>query len=377
MATRKTTTVSKTSRPKPEVTVPTKAIGNTTAKKAHTKADEKSVETPAEKAIGKTTGKATGKIAGKVAGNVTQGTTRRATQKVEKKVEPKTAQKVAEKAPENVPEKTTSTTGKPKASASKAAKLTPHAEKILRAISENKAVELIFLNAGAFAPRNFEPRSLSFDSLEQAWFVWGWDRRYNADRHHRLDTLAEIKLVNGLGRSAQGPFPDHTPPNHIGGWLGGDPITVVALLSKQWSYSVRQAPAPFPTFVVTDAEDGRVRVSFTATDFRAISRWCMQFGDGIQVVEPNRLLEKLKQVGTTWGAKPQASQVPQHTQPPHPTASSKNKHSEPSHNKSEHDSLTEVIKHQASHERHHQKFEEADTKSKPSHQRVEVRVERL
>ena len=188
---------------------------------------------------------------------------------------------------------------------------------VLEAIRTGRAVEFIFADAETNPPRTFEPRQLTFDVFSQAWFAWGWDRRYNAERHHQLELMAEVNLVDGPGRAAQGPFAEGTPANQIGGWRGGEPIPVKALLMKQWIFAVRQAPAPFPDFCMEDVEDGKALVTFTATDLRAISRWCMQFGDGILVQEPQRLADRLKQVAMAWGAKPGAPPPP----PPRPAKS--------------------------------------------------------
>ncbi len=195
----------------------------------------------------------------------------------------------------------------------------PRALQVLDAIRKGCALEFIFANGDANPPRTFEPRMLCYDALSQGWYAWGWDRRYNAERHHRLDLLQEINAVDGLGRAAQGPFKDGTAPNLIGGWLGGEPIQVKAVLMKQWIFAVKQAPPPFPAFQMEDIEDGKAQVAFTATDLRAIARWCMQFGDGIQVLEPQRLVDRIKQVGITWGGKPrQEAEPPRPAPPPQP-----------------------------------------------------------
>jgi hypothetical protein len=191
-----------------------------------------------------------------------------------------------------------------------AAGIPAHAETLLTALRDGRPLEFIFLDGDANPPRTFEPRQLIFDTLAQAWFVWGWDRRYNAERHHRLDALAEVNEVEGMGRSAQGPYKDGTPANLLGGWLGGEPIPVKVTLMKQWIFAVKQAPPAFPEFRITDAEDGKASVSFTATDLRAIARWCMQFGDGIQVQEPQRLVDRIKQAGIAWAGKPAVAAVP-------------------------------------------------------------------
>ena len=207
---------------------------------------------------------------------------------------------------------------KPAAQVAPGEPMGPHARKVHEAIVQGKALEFIFLDADTNPARTFEPRSLAYNALAQAWFVWGWDRRYNAERDHRLDLLQEVNDVEGVGRGAQGPYKEGTPANQIGGWLGGEPIPVKATLMKQWIFAVKQAPPPFPAFSMEDAEDGKALVSFTATDLRAIARWCMQFGDGLQVLEPQRLADRIKQVGVAWGGKPLPAAPP--PPPPQPKA---------------------------------------------------------
>jgi hypothetical protein len=201
--------------------------------------------------------------------------------------------------------------------------LTEPARNVLQAIQEGRAVELLFVDPDANPPRTFEPRQLIFDVFAQGWYVWGWDRRYNAERHHLLSQVAQVNPVEGMGRAAQGPYKDGTPANLVGGWLGGEPIRVRAVLLKQWIFAVRQAPAPFPEFTIEDLEEGKAQVTFTATDLRAITRWVMQFGDGIQILEPQRLLDRVKQVGLAWAGKsaqpappaPAAAQAPKQPAP--------------------------------------------------------------
>lgn len=252
----------------------------------------------------------------------------------------------------------------PKAIANASSLWSGHVEGVLQAIKEGKAIELIFRDAEADPPRTFEPRQLTFDALAQAWFVWGWDRRYNAERHHRLDQMAEINLVDGPGRSAQGPYKEGTPANLIGGWLGGEPIRVKATLQKQWMFAVKQAPPAFPEFKIEDGEDGKATVSFVATDLRAIARWCLQFGEGIQVLEPQRLVDRIKQVGVAWVGKPViAAPAPQPMPRPAPQPAPRPEY------KPEH-----KPEHKSEHRREHGKDRE-ETPKKGS--RVEIRIEKL
>lgn len=249
--------------------------------------------------------------------------------------------------------------------------LPAHALTILGAIQAGKAVELLFVDAEANPPRTFEPRQLSFEALNQAWFVWGWDRRYNAERHHRLDLLAEVNVVEGVGRSAQGPYKEGVPANQIGGWLGGEPIQVKATLLKQWIFAVKQAPAPFPDFTLQDQDEGKALVTFTATDLRAISRWCMQFGDGLQVLEPQRLVDRIKQVGVHWGGKAvQPAPVPKAPPAPRPERAPEGRRHE--HSRRE---ASEPARRETPEPARREIPETATPKVKPG--KVELRIERL
>jgi len=199
--------------------------------------------------------------------------------------------------------------------------ITQNVQTILLAIKENKAVELCFIDTESNQPRTFEPRQLIFDTFAKDWYIWGWDRRYNTERHHLISLIDNINIINGIGRSAQGPYKDDTPANYIGGWIGGESIHVKLVILKQWIFAVRQAPLPFPEFKIEDLEEGRAQVTFTATDLRSIARWVMQFGDGVQILEPQRLVDRIKQVGLSWSNKsvsnhiPKAAQIKQEQRP--------------------------------------------------------------
>ncbi len=252
--------------------------------------------------------------------------------------------------------------------------LTPHAEAILAAIREGRAVEFIFEDADANAPRTFEPRQLLFDALSRAWFAWGWDRRYNAERFHRLDLLAEVNAVEGVGRSAQGPYKEGTPGNLIGGWLGGDAIPVKVILHKQWVFAVKQAPPAFPEFKIEEKEEGKAQVSFTATDLRAIARWAMQFGDGITVMEPARLVDRIRQAALAWGAKlpapnAKASPAPAPSAPRQESRHHESKSHEPRHHEPRH--------HEPRHSDDSRRREHGEDRAPKQSQQVEIRLERL
>ncbi len=261
------------------------------------------------------------------------------------------------------------------------AAISGHLGTALHAVKAGQAIELIFTDAEANPPRTFEPRQLIFDTLTQAWYVWGWDRRYNAERHHRIDQMVEVNLVEGPGRSAQGPYKEGTPPNLIGGWLGGEPIPVKVTLLKQWIFAVKQAPPAFPEFKIEDGEDGKAIVSFVATDLRAIARWCLQFGEGIQILEPQRLVDRVKQVGVVWAGKPVAA-VPAPALAPKaqsaPRAEHRGERTERS-ERSEHRPEAKAEprpEHRSERHREHTKDREDAPKKGPA-PKVEIRIERL
>ncbi len=301
------------------------AVTRTPRKKTETAGTPKAAKAPAKKAVAVAAPVETveekpvrGKAAAKKAGPVAEAKPARKAKAAV--IEEAPAEPVAAAAPEAAPEPASK---RPRAAArrepaAEASLLPPSAAAILAAIQEGRALEFIFADAEANAPRTFEPRQLTFDALSQAWYVWGWDRRYNAERHHRLDLLAEVNPVEGVGRAAQGPYAEGTPANQIGGWLGGEPIAVKATLMKQWVFAVKQAPPAFPHFRMEEQADGQALVSFTATDLRAIARWVLQFGDGIQVLEPARLLDRMRQVASVWMGRDRQAPIPAPAPRPEP-----------------------------------------------------------
>ena len=184
---------------------------------------------------------------------------------------------------------------------------TTQAQTLFLAIRDNRAVELIFVDSESNPPRTFEPRQLIFDTFAKDWYIYGWDRRYNTERHHLISLISKINVVKGIGRAAQGLYKSDTPANFIGGWLGGEVINIKLILLKQWIFAVRQAPLPFPDFKMEEIEEGRAQVTFTATDLRSVARWVMQFGDGVQIIEPQRLIDRIKQVGLAWSSRSTAT----------------------------------------------------------------------
>jgi hypothetical protein len=255
--------------------------------------------------------------------------------------------------------------------------LSSQVQAVLVAIQEGRAVEFIFADGETNPPRTFEPRQLIFDVFTRAWFVWGWDRRYNAERHHRVDLLAEVNAVEGMGRAAQGPYKDGTPANQVGGWLGGEPIPVKAVLLKQWIYAVKQAPAPFPDFKLEDLEEGKAQVSFVGTDLRAIARWCMQFGDGVQVLEPQRLIDRIKQVGVAWAGKPiQSASIPQ---PKPAEGRHEARHEAKPEPRQEHHRRAEHPRHEPKEDHEPRTFREPKESESPKHKpgKIEIRIDRL
>jgi hypothetical protein len=205
-----------------------------------------------------------------------------------------------------------------------------------------------------------------------------------------------VNAVEGVGRSAQGPYKEGTPSNQIGGWLGGDAIQVKVVLHKQWVFAVKQAPPAFPEFKLEEIEEGKAAVSFTATDLRAIARWCLQFGDGISVQEPARLLDRMRQVASAWGVKgapapaaaaPAAKPAPKSEgrEPRHEGGrESRHEGREPRHER--HESKSEPSRYEPRPEgdthRHrdrkeHRESREREESPKPANGRTEVRIERL
>lgn len=249
---------------------------------------------------------------------------------------------------------------------------TEHVQTFLTAIQDGKAVELCFVDAENNPSRIFEPRQLIFDAFIKNWYIWGWDRRYNTERHHLLSLIAQANIIEGLGRTAPiaCAYKSNASANLIGGLLGGDIMRVKVILLKQWIYAVRQAPMPFLEFKIEDIEDGKAQVTFIATDLRAVGRWVMQFGDGIQVLEPQRLVDRIKQVGLAWSGR---SSLASHTIK---ATQYRQEHRQESrqdyHNDNKYDSLLE--RRTMEYNRQHHNRENLDS---PKSNKIEIRTDRL
>jgi len=97
--------------------------------------------------------------------------------------------------------------------------LTPLAQTILTAICEGRAVEFIFADADANARAPSSPAT-HLRCPQPSLVRVGLGSPLQRERHHRVDLLAEVNAVDGVGRAAQGPYAEGTPANQIGGWLG-------------------------------------------------------------------------------------------------------------------------------------------------------------
>ena len=245
---------------------------------------------------------------------------------------------------------------------------TEHVQTFLTAIQDGKAVELSFVDTENNPSRIFEPRQLIFDAFIKNWYIWGWDRRYNTERHHLLSLIAQANIIEGLGRTAPiaCAYKSNASANLIGGLLGGDIMRVKVILLKQWIYAVRQAPMPFLDFKIEDIEDGKAQVTFIATDLRAVGRWVMQFGDGIQVLEPQRLVDRIKQVGLAWSGR---SSLASHAIK---AAQYRQESRQDYHNDNKYDSLLD--RRTIEHNKQHHNRESLDS---PKSNKIEIRTDRL
>ena len=140
---------------------------------------------------------------------------------------------------------------------------------------------------------------------------------------------------------------------------------------------MKQAPPAFPEFQMEDKEEGKALVSFTATDLRAIARWVMQFGDGLQVLEPARLVDRLKQVGIVWGGKPAAAPAPVPPPAPKPEARREERREERKAEPRREERREHKHEERRDHKHEDRRPEGKRDEAKPKGPRVEVRIERL
>ena len=170
-------------------------------------------------------------------------------------------------------------------------------EPILRALQEERELEVDYLAAGAKAstPHRVRPYALTHDLYSGGAFLLVWDSKRQKPIHLRLNRIGRVKV----GPKAVVPNPElmeRAARFQIGGWTSEEtPFEVVLRIEgAHWVQALKEVPPALPDFSSRIAKDGQsTEARFKATHSHGASRWILQLGEAAEVLEPAWLRKEI------------------------------------------------------------------------------------
>ena len=161
--------------------------------------------------------------------------------------------------------------------------LAPKISLIRDGIEERKLIAFHYFAPGGESIRRVEPYYLIFKW--SSWYVWGWCRKREAFRLFKLNRMEELKKEEETFSPRQVPMPDLSnerifPAN----------IRVKALFEPdaKWRLVEEFGPRCFK-----EQKDGRLLFEMDYTDEDSLLGWLLTFGEGVEVLEPAALRERI------------------------------------------------------------------------------------
>lgn len=161
--------------------------------------------------------------------------------------------------------------------------LAPKISLIRDGIEERKLIAFHYFAPGGESIRRVEPYYLIFKW--SSWYVWGWCRKREAFRLFKLNRMEELKKEEETFSPRQVPMPDLSnerifPAN----------IRVKALFEPdaKWRLVEEFGPRCFK-----EQKNGRLLFEMDYTDEDSLLGWLLTFGEGVEVLEPAALRERI------------------------------------------------------------------------------------
>lgn len=161
--------------------------------------------------------------------------------------------------------------------------LAPKISLIRDGIEERKLIAFHYFAPGGESIRRVEPYYLIFKW--SSWYVWGWCRKRKAFRLFKLNRMEELKKEEETFIPRQVPMPDLSnerifPAN----------IRVKALFEPDAKWRLVEEFGPH---CFKEQKDGRLLFEMDYTDEDSLLGWLMTFGEGVEVLEPAALRERI------------------------------------------------------------------------------------
>ncbi len=154
------------------------------------------------------------------------------------------------------------------------------------AIETKRKLQFHYSVPSGESERTIEPYFLVFEW--SGWYVWGWCELRQDFRLFKLNRMTDLRT----GESFQGravPYPDLStervfPHNY----------RVRAVIQPEYRWRILE---DYGADSFTEQDDGTLLFSFGFTDEDSIIPWALSFGDGIELLEPAELRERLRLIG--------------------------------------------------------------------------------
>ena len=161
--------------------------------------------------------------------------------------------------------------------------LAPKISLIRDGIEERKLIAFHYFAPGGESIRRVEPYYLIFKW--SSWYVWGWCRKREAFRLFKLNRMEELKKEEETFIPRQVPMPDLSnerifPAN----------IRVKALFEPDAKWRLVEEFGPH---CFKEQKDGRLLFEMDYTDEDSLLGWLLTFGEGVEVLEPAALRERI------------------------------------------------------------------------------------
>lgn len=164
--------------------------------------------------------------------------------------------------------------------------LPPKIECIHEAIEGGRQIVFTYFSPLGESKRTVEPYDLIFQW--SSWYVWGWCRKREDFRLFKLNRMTDLQMGEKFEKRSA-PLPD----------LSSEKIFPVfyqlkALFEPEYKWRLVEE---YGADCFVEQPDGRLLFAWGFMDEKSVLSWILTFGDGVELLEPRELREKLAAFG--------------------------------------------------------------------------------
>lgn len=163
--------------------------------------------------------------------------------------------------------------------------LTPKIELVRTAIEKCRELEFIYYAPSGESLRRIEPYYLIF--RWSSWYVWGFCKGKEDFRLFKLNRIDKARIMEQAFIKRQVPMPNLENERIFPGG-----IKVKALFEPECKWRLVEE---FGTGCFTETEDGKLLFQADYTNREELLTWILTFRDKVELLEPSRLREELRE----------------------------------------------------------------------------------